>query len=52
MLKEGQLVKLKSGGPLMTVKFESSTEGLWVCSWFVDNELNEGTFSENQLDPQ
>lgn len=43
--KEGQLVKLKSGGLLMTVKFESSLgEGLWVCNWFVGNVLQEGVF--------
>ncbi|WP_084694601.1 DUF2158 domain-containing protein [Chryseobacterium vrystaatense] len=51
MIKEGIKVKLKSGGPEMTVKFESDLgEGLWVCSWFVGNELKEGTFSEDQLD--
>ncbi|WFB68213.1 DUF2158 domain-containing protein [Chryseobacterium sp. WX] len=52
MIKEGILVKLKSGGPTMTVKFESElAEGLWVCNWFAGDQLNEATFSEDQLDP-
>jgi uncharacterized protein YodC (DUF2158 family) len=37
--KPGDMVKLKSGGPLMTVEHYDDMRGGVVCSWF--NEKNE-----------
>ncbi|WP_430827283.1 DUF2158 domain-containing protein [Chryseobacterium indologenes] len=51
-LKKGDLVVLKSNGPLMTVKHKMA-DGTWLCSWFDSkNELQEGYFSEEQLNIQ
>ncbi|SMC86862.1 YodC family protein [Chryseobacterium sp. YR221] len=48
MIKKGDVVKLKSGGPKMTVKGQGGP--YWVCSWFDDLELKEGVFSAEQLE--
>lgn len=47
-IKPGTIVWLKSGGPMMTVKYLSQ-EGLWRCSWFVSEDVKEHPFSEEQL---
>lgn len=48
-LKKGDLVSLKSGGPLMTAKHQMQ-DGTWKCSWFDSaKELKEGFFTEEQL---
>ncbi len=57
--KTGDIVKLKSGGPKMTVKddvqvpefgfSEMTTEVR--CQWFAGNKLQEGHFSEDSLEP-
>jgi uncharacterized protein YodC (DUF2158 family) len=48
-IKKGLVVRLKSGGPKMTVrKFHASD--LWVCTWFAGDELKEGNFTPAQLD--
>lgn len=48
-LKKGDIVVLKSNGPVMTVKHKMS-DGTWACSWFDSkNELQEGYFTEEQL---
>jgi uncharacterized protein YodC (DUF2158 family) len=39
----GDLVRLKSGGPKMTVAYEESS-GIYVCQWFADEILYEGSF--------
>ena len=49
MIKSGNVVKLKSGGPKMTVRNHHDGP-LWVCSWFDGVELKEGYFSEEQLE--
>lgn len=56
----GDVVRLKSGGPTMTVKgyhkkmdikkgmhVESETEV--ICTWFENNQLNQNIFDEDQL---
>lgn len=48
MIKKGDVVKLKSGGPKMTVR--GTTSGLWICSWFSGEEMKEGMFSAEQLE--
>lgn len=47
-MKKGNVVKLKSGGPKMTVKGMGGP--YWICSWFDGVELREGQFSEEQLE--
>lgn len=42
--KPGDLVKLKSGGPAMTVESVDRKEGGFVCLWFTDGELDSDTF--------
>lgn len=50
MIKSGTIVRLKSGGPLMTVKEYVHVLGMWVCSWFDQNgALCESAFMEEQL---
>ncbi|WP_081663230.1 DUF2158 domain-containing protein [Flavobacterium subsaxonicum] len=48
MIKEGDVVKLKSGSPAMTVKFKTTMD-LWCCSWFAKEELKEASFADEQL---
>lgn len=49
-IKVGMVVRLKSGGPELTVKFYTSLE-TWQCSWFdTKGELKESDFAEEQLD--
>jgi uncharacterized protein YodC (DUF2158 family) len=43
------VVRLKSGGPAMTVGYETSDNG-WMCVWF-DNELRSGDFAALVLEP-
>lgn len=48
MFNEGDLVTLKSGGPIMTVA-SNEGEGLFFCQWFVDNEAKQHTFEGASL---
>jgi uncharacterized protein YodC (DUF2158 family) len=44
--KPGDLVHLKSGGPIMTVNgLEPATQEL-VCLWFSGDDLERGVFSQ------
>jgi uncharacterized protein YodC (DUF2158 family) len=49
----GELVKLKSGGPLMTVTSMSASPGravLYVCQWIdKDHRAQTGTFPKEAL---
>lgn len=45
----GDIVKLKSGGPDMTVARFGSDNGYW-CQWFAGKKLEEGKFSEHSLE--
>ncbi len=47
-MQKGDVVKLKSGGPKMTI-IAIRENGVW-CSWFLDDhELKEGEFSLESL---
>lgn len=47
MLK-GNLVQLKSGGPIMTIGW--TKDGSTYCNWFDDrNELKDAVFNIDQL---
>jgi uncharacterized protein YodC (DUF2158 family) len=48
-LNAGDLVKLKSGGPIMTVSAYEASGGSYLCQWFDDDELNDGFFSFDSL---
>lgn len=48
--KEGDVVQLKSGGPLMTISGESDTPGYYLCTWFDDkNEVTSDSFISSIL---
>jgi uncharacterized protein YodC (DUF2158 family) len=49
-LKKGDTVKLKSGGPVMTVQGESMG-GEVICKWFVEEQMMSATFVEEALEP-
>jgi uncharacterized protein YodC (DUF2158 family) len=44
----GDVVLLKSGGPLMTVYYSPDNE-YFDCKWFDEYRLHEGKFHKNQL---
>jgi len=46
--KIGDVVQLKSGGPLMTIN--SVEESEYYCQWFVDNKMNDGSFHRDSLE--
>lgn len=47
--KPGQVVRLKSGGPSMTVSFEE--HGLTACQWFTGPKLESAKFPATSLAP-
>ncbi|MCE4543412.1 MULTISPECIES: YodC family protein [unclassified Caballeronia] len=46
----GAIVKLKSGGPNMTVQEWSSYYGKYVCQWFAGKKLEDGKFQGESLE--
>lgn len=46
---DGTVVQLKSGGPLMTVRYSEQDGQLCYCEWFVNNDLKGETFSGASL---
>nr|WP_298167085.1 DUF2158 domain-containing protein [uncultured Pseudomonas sp.] len=47
--KVGDIVKLKSGGPEMTVKNWSDYHKHYVCQWFAGKKLEQGEFKADSL---
>ena len=45
--EEGQMVRLKSGGPTMTVS--STTDAYIHCQWFAGKKLESGNFRRDVL---
>ncbi len=47
----GDVVMLKSGGPLMTVDYISQEPGISgiSCKWFIGNDLRSDTFNAGAL---
>jgi len=45
---DGDLVKLKSGGPVMTVEATDGTD--IYCMWFIDHKVEKGVFREPTLE--
>lgn len=49
-LKVGDVVKLASDGPDMTIKTLPSTHSTqYVCQWFAGKKLEQGSFQAAQL---
>lgn len=51
----GDLVKLKSGGPDMTVHIvktgmQDEFSGSYTCQWFAGKKLDQGTFRQESLE--
>jgi uncharacterized protein YodC (DUF2158 family) len=44
----GDVVQLKSGGPKMTILGGNGKH--WVCQWFNNTGLDQGTFAEASLE--
>jgi uncharacterized protein YodC (DUF2158 family) len=49
-IKRGDTVRLKSGGPIMTVG-GAGIGGEYECDWFYGEELRHGNFYPEQLEP-
>ncbi|WP_433785483.1 YodC family protein [Pseudomonas frederiksbergensis] len=47
--KVGNIVKLKSGGPDMTVKYYRAPGEVYVCQWFAGKKLDSGEFKPESL---
>ena len=53
--KPGDLVRLKSGGPVMTIEkidlnYYEKWTGEYSCSWFASAKNNHRSFTEQALD--
>lgn len=46
--KNGELVQLKSGGPVMTVESLEMNQR-YYCKWFAGSKLNNGYFDSESL---
>lgn len=49
MFKVGDVVRLKTGGELMTI-VEKIDKNLYNCKWFAGIELRDGVFQEESLE--
>jgi uncharacterized protein YodC (DUF2158 family) len=50
--KIGDIVKLKSGGPDMTVQRFDAAYVYYTCQWFAGKKLESGNFEEASLEPK
>ena len=48
-MKGGDVVQLKSGGPVMTVAVAQTELGTVHCQWFENKELHKGDFQPESL---
>ncbi|MNG41896.1 hypothetical protein D3C84_1313910 [compost metagenome] len=48
----GDIVKLKSGGPDMTVQRWDATYAYYTCQWFAGKKLEKGDFKAESLEPK
>ena len=48
--KKGDVVRLNSGGPEMTIDTADLVSGKALCRWFVGNKLEQGIFSKVLLE--
>lgn len=48
--KEGEIVKLKSGGPDMTMDGDRGSDGRIKCVWFDGATLNSSHFHEESVE--
>jgi len=49
--KVGEVVRLKSGGPDMTVKtVPTDTVAKYYCQWFAGKKLEQGDFPDDSLE--
>lgn len=46
----GDIVKLKSGGPDMTVRVAPDSSRMYQCQWFAGKKLEAGHFPEGSLE--
>lgn len=46
----GEIVKLKSGGPDMTVQLQESRPTIFRCQWFAGKKLESGRFPPESLE--
>lgn len=46
----GNIVKLKSGGPEMTVKAVNDDRDYYTCQWFAGKKLEQGIFPGDSLE--
>ncbi|MGX9455917.1 YodC family protein [Photobacterium damselae subsp. damselae] len=49
--KTGDTVKLKSGGPEMSVEKPNHDKSGYWCQWFAGKKLERGNFPTNSLVP-
>ncbi|WLI11228.1 YodC family protein [Pseudomonas sp. FP603] len=48
--KSGDIVKLKSGGPEMTLRHWSALQAGFECQWFAGKKLEKGYFNAESLE--
>ncbi|MEB0014488.1 DUF2158 domain-containing protein [Glaciimonas sp. Cout2] len=52
LFKIGDTVKLKAGGPDMSVRtLPGATSSIYTCQWFAGKKLENGNFPEGSLEP-